>query len=85
MAIVLIHLRRLLLLCTIIYLSGILLRRLFYGRWLGESVQKLHLKFAKKNQAHLNNWCYLYAIYSYALILVVVNWSELLRLSYSLI
>lgn len=85
MAIILIHLRRLLLLCTIIYLCGVLLRKLFYGRWLAESAQKFHAKFAKSKRAHLNNWCYLYATYCYALVLVVVNWSELLRLSFSLI
>lgn len=85
MAIILIHMRRLLLLFTTIYLSSVLLRRLFYGRLLGENAQKLNLKLTKKNSAHMINWCYLYAIYSYAIILVVINWSDLLRLSFSLI
>lgn len=85
MAIILIHLRRLLLICTTIYLSGILLRRLFDGRCLGKSTQKLNLKVTKRSSAHLNNWCYLYAFYSYVLVLVVINWSELLRISFSLI
>lgn len=84
MAIILIHLRRILLLFTVIYLSGILLKRLFYAR-LGENTQKIRLNLSKKSRTHhLRSWCYIYAIYSYIVLLSVINWSELLRISFSL-
>ncbi|XP_053676911.1 uncharacterized protein LOC128727070 [Anopheles nili] len=78
MAILLIHLRRILLLVTVVYLAGVFVRRLLYGGTaavLRSSRSAGSFLFAKR--LHLQPWFYIYTFYLYALVDGIVDWNQL--------
>uniref|UniRef100_A0A182WMM4 Uncharacterized protein n=1 Tax=Anopheles minimus TaxID=112268 RepID=A0A182WMM4_9DIPT len=69
MAILLIHLRRILLLVTVVYLVGAFVQKLLYGGTaaiLRSSRTVSGFLFAKR--LHLQPWFYIYTVYLYALL-----------------
>uniref|UniRef100_A0A182IUI9 Uncharacterized protein n=1 Tax=Anopheles atroparvus TaxID=41427 RepID=A0A182IUI9_ANOAO len=78
MAILLIHLRRILLLVTVVYLVGELVRKLLYGGTaavLRSTKSAGGFLFAKR--LHLQPWLYIYTFYLYALVQHGAGWNEL--------
>ncbi|XP_049542675.1 uncharacterized protein LOC125955581 [Anopheles darlingi] len=79
MAILLVHLRRILLLVTVVYLAGELGHRLLHGggmaagrteRYRGDVLPR------KPHRLHVQPWAYIYTIYLYALLLNGGAWNE---------
>ncbi|KFB50314.1 AGAP004875-PA-like protein [Anopheles sinensis] len=75
MAILLIHLRRILLLVTVVYLVGALVRKLLYGGTAVATLRSSGFLFAKR--LHLQPWVYIYTFYLYALVQTGAGWNEL--------
>ncbi|XP_039966314.1 uncharacterized protein LOC126761812 [Bactrocera neohumeralis] len=77
MAILLVHLRRLILLMSIVYLSGTVMRRL-----LSESrhnyLQHINGKAFAARHLHFQAWAYIYTAYAYV---VLVNYVSVRRLT----
>ncbi|XP_017487903.1 PREDICTED: uncharacterized protein LOC108376226 [Rhagoletis zephyria] len=77
MAILLVHLRRLILLMSIVYLSGAVMRRL-----LSESrhihLQHINGKTFAARHLHFQAWAYIYTVYAYV---VLVNYVSVRRLT----
>lgn len=72
MAIILIHLRRIVLLVTVAYLCGTLVKKLLYG----VRYPKINnLLFTKR--LHCQLWVYLYTVYLYVVVLNCVGWNQL--------
>ncbi|XP_050090984.1 uncharacterized protein LOC126574685 [Anopheles aquasalis] len=79
MAILLVHLRRILLLITVVYLAGELGNRLLHGggmatgrieRYRGDVLVR------KAHRLHVQPWAYIYTMYLYALLLNGGAWNE---------
>lgn len=66
MALILIHLRRIILLVTVVYLGGLLLRKLLTTR--GSRYPKFFCR-----RVHFQPWVYVYTIYTYILTCSVFN------------
>uniref|UniRef100_A0A182JTE3 Uncharacterized protein n=1 Tax=Anopheles christyi TaxID=43041 RepID=A0A182JTE3_9DIPT len=78
MAILLIHLRRILLLVTVVYLVGEFVRKLVYGGTaavLRSSRSVGGFLFAKR--LHLQPWFYIYTFYLYVLVQNGAGWNQL--------
>lgn len=72
MAIILIHLRRILLLVTVAYLCGTLVKKLVYG----VRYQKINsLLFTKR--LHCQLFVYLYVVYLYMVVVNCVGWNQI--------
>ncbi|XP_038115240.1 uncharacterized protein LOC119768699 [Culex quinquefasciatus] len=74
MAIILIHLRRIVLLVTVAYLCGTLVKKLLYGT--AVRYPKINnLLFTKR--FHCQLWVYLYTVYLYVVVLNCIGWNQL--------
>lgn len=72
MAIILIHLRRILLLVTIAYLCGTLVKKLLHGV---RYPKVNNLLFTKR--LHFQLWVYLYTVYVYVVVLNCLGWNQI--------
>jgi hypothetical protein len=73
MAILLVHLRRIILLVTVVYLSGTVLKRLITG----VKYSKIpHISFVLK-RLHFQSWTYIYTLYTYFMIVNYFTWNQM--------
>ncbi|XP_036337423.1 uncharacterized protein LOC118747479 [Rhagoletis pomonella] len=78
MAILLVHLRRLILLLSIVYLSGAVMRRLLSESRHIHLQQHINGKTFAARHLHFQAWAYIYTAYAYV---VLVNYVSVRRLT----
>ncbi|KAL7733323.1 hypothetical protein ACLKA6_004819 [Drosophila palustris] len=83
MALLLVHLRRLILLLSVVYLTGAAFRRLLTERHYGHVLQPhgraawAHRSSWSKDPLHFQWWAYIYTCYAYVLLVNYVNMRRL--------
>ncbi|XP_032597999.1 uncharacterized protein LOC116806083 [Drosophila grimshawi] len=77
MALLLVHLRRLILLLSVVYLSGAAIRRLLTERHHAYVLQPSRSRWTK-DPLHFQWWAYIYTCYAYVLL---VNYVSMRRLT----
>ncbi|XP_017841660.2 uncharacterized protein LOC108599366 [Drosophila busckii] len=87
MALLLVHLRRLILLLSVVYLSGSVFRRLFTERHHAHVLQRNngfgdigHRCSWTKERFHFQWWAYIYTCYAYVILVNYVNMRRLTNL-----
>jgi hypothetical protein len=69
MAILLVHLRRIILLVTVVYLGGAIVKRLWNG--------VRYAKISTSKRLNVQAWTYLYTLYTYFMIVHYFSWEQL--------